>query len=91
MEPKYNNFIATPIGDIYFSSGMLKGIDIKEVNSEINYLNVEFLDIKQFEKFINPYVWDHICVMETDNGLFMKIELDGEYYGLPVFKIYTVY
>ena len=94
MEPKYNNYIATPIGDIYFSSGMLKVIEIKEQSitksGEIEYLNVDFLDIKQFESFIDLYIWTMICVIETDNGLFLKISFEDECFGFPVFKIYTI-
>lgn len=88
MEPKYDNYIATPEGNIYFNSGSLKDIQISE-GQPILYVNVDFLDVKQFEKFVNCYTWDFIWVKMEVNGLFMYIGDPDKVYGLPTFKIYT--
>lgn len=88
----YDNFIATPIGDVYFKSNSLKDIYIiNSYNNNKEFLNIDFKDENQFTKFMKLYDWVQISVLETENGYFMTIELSDSYYGRPVFKIYTIY
>ena len=87
----YDNFIATPIGDIYFKSSELEEIYISNAHNRRKTFNIEFADQKQFNEFIDLYDWEKITACITPNGYFMKIKLSDSYYGEPVFKIYTIY
>jgi hypothetical protein len=82
-------FIATPAGDLYFKSDYVKQIKIKRnIGGEFTFTGIEFLDMKMFEKFSKLYKWDDISVYETNNGLFLHIELSDPYYGAPYYKIF---
>lgn len=87
----YDNFIATPIGDIYFHSNSIKDINLTNSYNNKEFLNIDFKDITQFNKFMELYDWVQITVLETINGYFLNIGLSDGYYGSPVFKIFTIY
>ena len=85
----YNNFIATPIGDIWFKFTKYEKVKISHNNSNIIYNKIEFADTCQFAEFMHDFDWKECWISNTDNGLFLKIALEHTSHGFPSYKIYS--
>lgn len=83
-------YISVSCGDVYFESKSLENVDIRNNHGNYKFKNIRIKDENEFNKFMNLYSWTHISVENTDNGYFLVIELDDDYYGRPMFKIYPV-